>query len=77
MRWLAMFEIEYMEYLDRFNKKVSRVGQCHVWDNFYEFDSSQFLDNGNYIFLCLNLQFYKAWLLMSIIIEKHILLKVL
>ena len=46
MRWLAMFETEYMEYLDRFNKKVSRVGQCHVWDIFYEFDSGQVLDYG-------------------------------
>ena len=41
-----MFEIEYMEYLDRFYKKVSRVGRCHVWDIFYEFDSGQVLDYG-------------------------------
>ena len=55
-----MFEIHHLEIYGGFTKKLSCVGQCHMWDNFYEFDSSQFLDNGNYIFLCLNLQFYKA-----------------
>ena len=46
IRWSAMFKTDYMEYLEGFNKKVSRAGQCHVWDIFYEFDSGQVLDNG-------------------------------
>ena len=44
MRRSAMFETDYMDYLEGFNKKVSRAGQCHVWDIFYEYDSGQVLD---------------------------------
>ena len=34
IRLSIMFKTGYMGYLEVFNKKVSHVGQCHMWDIF-------------------------------------------